>query len=91
MRLNHMFNIYHEICPPYMLHHFVKLSDMYNYNTRGNIFNFHIPKIDNVTKHSFFYSAILDWNKLDPEIKRIKTKSKFRQQVKNLLLNRQVL
>lgn len=39
IRLNHMYNIFHNICPPYMQHLFIRVNTMYRYSTCGNLYN----------------------------------------------------
>ena len=86
LRLNHMFNIFTGTCPPYiMLLLFARLSDMYSYETRGNQFNFHVPKVNTVSKQSFYYNCITDWNSLPNYIKAIETITRFKLTVKNYI------
>ena len=85
LRLNHMFNVYNNVCPLYMKKFFTRLSDMYTYNTRGNRHNYHVPIVNTVTKTTFFYNGIIDWNSLPVQLKVLENRSNFKKTVKNYL------
>jgi len=85
LRLNHMFNIFQSLGPPYLYQFFIKVSDIHSYATRSSAFNFHIPRIGSYTKHSFFYQATLDWNSLPSQIKSMTVKFTFKSAVKKHL------
>ena len=87
MRLNHVYCIYNDVCPPYMKSNFTRLNEMHSHNTRGNKSNFHIPKVDNITIKSFFYNAIVDWNYLPHKLKNVTSKDNFKYVIKNHLLD----
>jgi len=39
------------------------------YNTRSSSFNFNVPNVNNfVSKQTFYYHGIVDWNSLPEEI-----------------------
>ena len=85
LRLNHMFNIFHSLGPIYFNQNFTKISNIHSYSTRSRSYNFHIPKIGTYTKHSFFYQATLDWNKLPNHIKSSTDKVSFKTAMKKHL------
>ena len=53
---------------------FVKVSDIYNHNTRGSGENFVVLSVSGVAATTFYYNAIKDWNSLPLDVK---TKSNF--------------
>ena len=86
LRLTHMFNIFHSICPDY-LSHFVTRKRFYSHShrTRASSWNFYIPRVGSFAKNSFFYQAALDWNNLPSHIKTIDDKFSFKRAVKKYL------
>lgn len=87
LRLNHVYNIFHGICPNYMEENFLKVSNIHYHNTRGHTFNFQIPRISSCSSCSFYYNAIKDWNRLPDNIKSITRKPSFKKEIKSHLLN----
>ena len=87
LRLNHVFNIFHDTCPSYMNDHFTKLSNLHHHNTRGSAFNFRIPKVKSTISGSFYLNAIKKWNALPDNIQSISSKSSFKKETKAHLLN----
>ena len=85
LRLNHVYSIYNNTCPPYMKTNFIRLHDLHSHNTRGNKVNYYVPKIVSETYKSFFYNAIADWNDLPCYIKNSNSKEKFKYLVKKHL------
>ena len=88
LRLNHVFKIVNDKCPSYMKENFNFVKDVHTCNTRSSLYNFSLPNNcgkDNVT---FVYSAISDWIALPNNIKTIKSNIKFKNSVKEHLLNR---
>ena len=69
LRLNHVFNIYHDYAPQYLHQNFIKLSNSHVYNTRGSTYNFTVPAIKGCESESFYYNTILDWNNLPDNVK----------------------
>ena len=45
LRLNHMFNIFHSLGPPYLSQFFTKISDVYSHTTRSSALSFHVPRV----------------------------------------------
>ena len=87
LRLNHIFNIFNDVCPDYMKQNFTRVTTVHNHNTRGSRCNFHVPKSNTHSNSSYFYNAIKDWNGLPDDIKSISQKSVFKVDVKSYLLN----
>jgi hypothetical protein len=86
LRLNHVYNIFHDICPDYMKENFLRVSSLHHHNTRGCKFNFQIPRISSFSSCSFYYNAIKDWNGLPENIKSTLQKSIFKKETKSHLL-----
>ena len=87
LKLNHVFTIYTENCPSYMLTNFSKVSAIHRYATRASNFNFHIPQVNSVSKQSFYYSGIKTWNALPNLLKNITVKDNFKKELKTHLRN----
>ena len=86
LRLNHVFNVYHELALQYLNQHFFIVADNYSYRTIGSLFNFVVPSIKGCDSHTFYYNAILDWNSLPDDIKSITNKSSYKTAVKRHFL-----
>ena len=86
LRMNHAFNVYHELDPQYLNQHFLRVADSHSYSTRGRLFNFAVPSIKGCDSQTFYYNAILDWNSLPDDIKSITNKSAYKTAVKRHLL-----
>ncbi|KAL4240342.1 hypothetical protein ACF0H5_001132 [Mactra antiquata] len=90
MRLSHIHRVYYNKCPSYLKNNFERREDNMQYNTRSSSFNFNVPNVNNVSKQTFYYHGILDWNSLPEEIKAVKNAQKYKLMVKKYLLNKQV-
>ena len=62
LRLNHVFNIYHDYAPQYLHQNFIKVSDSHVYNTRGSTYGFTVRAIKSCESESSYHNTILDWN-----------------------------
>jgi hypothetical protein len=87
LRLNHVFNIVNGHGPEYMKSKFKRVSDVHQYNTRGSVHNFHVPKINTINAGSFYYNSIQDWSILPNHIKAIIQKYRFKKEVKQHLFS----
>ena len=85
LRLNHVFNIYHDTAPNYLKQHFNKVSNCHS-RTRFSKFNFTVPKLKSFDSGTFYVNAISDWNSLPDKIKQIEQKYSFKFEVKRHLL-----
>ena len=45
MRVNHVFNVYHELAPQCLNRHCLRVADSHSYRTRNTLFNFVVPSI----------------------------------------------
>ena len=57
----------------------------YSYNTRHSLHNFKVPSINNISKSTFYYNAVQDWNQLPENIKNKKTLYGFKKEIKSFL------
>ena len=73
MRLNHMYRIYNDCCPEYMRDNFIQVSEVHSYSTRHSLYNFNVPSVYNISKSTFYFNAVQDWNQLPENIKNKKT------------------
>ena len=90
LRLGHIHRVYYNKCPSYLKNNFERREDRMQYNTRSSSFNFNVPNVNNVSKQTFYYHGIVDWNSLPEEIKAVKNAHKYKLLVKKHLLNKQV-
>ena len=80
LKLNHVFNIVHNICPSYLKDSFI-IKDV-GYDTRSSQMNFKIKSTKGQESLTFFHSVARDWNNLPCDIKQIKNEFSFKRQVK---------
>lgn len=86
LRLNHVFNIFHNLSPQYLKQNFVPISSSHTHRTRASFYNFKIPTIKGCDSDTFYYNAILDWNSLPDSIKSTRNKETFKASIKSYLL-----
>ena len=89
--MGYVFNIFHDTCPDYLKHNFIKLSILHNHDMRGRNFNFHEPKVKAVGFVSFCHNAIKIWNELPNDIKNNSQKSNFKKETKTHLLSQMIV
>jgi hypothetical protein len=82
LRLNHVYNIFHNTSPRYLHQQFVRNS---NATRGGSSFNFNVPRVGAYNSSNFYYHAIIDWNSLPSEIKSTNNKANFKKLVKTHL------
>jgi len=85
LRLNHVFNIFHDVSPGYLKQGFTRGS--LKYITRSSHYNFRIPMIKGIESSTFFYSGVKDWNSLPNPIKETSNKTAFKKAVKQFLMD----
>lgn len=86
MRLNHVYKVFNRNCPMYLNDNLVRLSDLHCYNTRGSQNNFYVPNVNSISRKTFYYNGIIDWNCLPDSLKQIRNKWKFKKEVKKYLM-----
>ena len=87
LKLNHVFKIYHDEAPEYLISNFRKLSNIHRYSTRGSATNFILLKVKGQACNSFFFTGIKEWNSLPNYIKASKTHVQFKKAVKSHFLS----
>ena len=82
LRLNHVFNVFHNKCPKYLKDSFTRTSS--NRNTRTTAYNFYVPNVKGVKSSSFCFSGVKNLNALQELVKSIhvNSKIKFKYKVK---------
>lgn len=86
LRLNHIHRVYYNKCPSYLKDNFQRREDNMLYNTRSSRFNFVVPNVNNVSKQTFYYHGITDWNSLPKDIKGVKNVQKYKLMVKKVFV-----
>ena len=71
MKLNHVHIIANNKCPAYMKENYVNVKDFHKYQTRFSEHNFTIQDCQGPNSHTFYCSAIKDWNSLPEKLKTI--------------------
>ena len=89
LKLNHVFKIYHDEAPEYLISHFRKFSNIHRCSTRGSSSNFILPKVKGQACYSFFSLLVLR-NRIHYQImsKHQKTTVQFKTAVKSHFLSR---
>ena len=83
LKLNHAHKIWKGSCPKYMMENFNKISDTALRNcTRASANNFFLPRVKGQGIHTFYYSAIKNWNSLPANIKKIQNENTFKDKAK---------
>ena len=68
-----------------MKENFVNVKDFHKYQTRFSEHNFTIPDYQGPKSHTFYYSAIKDWNSVPEKLKTIQDNKKFKFELKKFL------
>ncbi|XP_042223922.1 uncharacterized protein LOC121867864 [Homarus americanus] len=69
LRLNHACKIFNGLCPEYLTTNFVRIMDMNRQGSRRSEHNFILPSVRGQAKNIFYFTAIIDWNKIPDHIK----------------------
>ena len=89
LRLNHVFNIYHNTAPSYLKSNFVIKSPNSGRQTRScTNLDFLIPRVKTCESTTFYYNGIKDWNELPLSVKESKSKDLFKTNIKSFLLQK---
>jgi len=80
MILSHMFDIKNNTAPGYLSQNFVIID--HQYQTRGALCNFIVPRPVGVTAANFCYNGTKLWNELPSWIKCTYDKNCFKRKVK---------
>ena len=83
LKLNHVFKIRRGQCPEYMKENFCRIGDTeLRICTRATSNNLFLPRVNNQAVHTFFFSAIKEWNLLPAKIKELSSEETFRTMIK---------
>ena len=89
LRLNHVFKIRTETSPVYLTEHFSQVNNIHRFRTRSNVHsNYFVPHVNSVSKTTFYFTAIQDWNSLPAYIKQQSNFLSFKRKVKQFLASR---
>ena len=78
LRLNHVFNIYHNKAPSYLKNNLVIKTPNSGRQTRScTNLDFLIPRVKTCESTTFYYNGIKDWNELPLSVKESKSKDLF--------------
>ena len=89
LRLNHVFNIFHDTAPSYLRDNFVFRRANSGRQTRScTNLNFIVPKVKTCQSSTFYFNAIRDWNEVPLSLKETKCKDNFKSNIKAFLLER---
>ena len=89
LRLNHVFNIFHDTAPSYLRDNFVIRRANSGRKTRScTNLNFIVPKVKTCQSSTFYFNAIRDWNEVPLSLKETKCKDDFKSNIKAFLLER---
>ena len=83
LSLNHIHKLINNKCPAYMKENFVNVKDFHKY--QNIIYYYTIPNCQGPKSHTFYYSAIKDWNSLPEKLKTIQDNKKFKFELKKFL------
>ena len=89
LSLNIVHKIYYRKIPEYLRPFFIRVSEVHNYCTRANEYNFTIPTSSNnkVVDNSYSHNAIKVWNDLSNNIKSKGNYNSFKNALKHHLVH----
>ena len=86
LKLNHVFRIINDQCPGYLKENFSMIRDtQLSLCTRASLNNLFLPRVKNQASHSFYFSAIKEWNSLPSKIKEYKSDVTFKLLIRDHL------
>ena len=86
LKMNHVFKIKNQTCPPYMRSNFYRLNENPDrVTTRGSAHNFFLPRVCGQGSNTFFFTAIKEWNALPTNLKCIENENSFKEKLKQEL------
>ena len=86
LKMNHVFKIKNQTCPPYMRSNFNRLNEnTERMTTRGSAHNFFLPRVCGQGSNTFFFTAIKEWNALSTNLKCIENENSFKEKLKQEL------
>ena len=90
MRLNHAYRIYNNCCLQYMRDNFIQVCEVHSYSTKHSLNKFKVPSVNNISKSTFNYNAVQDWNQLPEDITNKKALYGFKKETKSFLNSLQI-
>ena len=88
LKLSHMFKVKNGQCPEYMKENFNLIGDTdLRICTRASRNNFFLPRVINQGVHTFYFSAVKEWNLLPTEIKELTNIDHFKTSLKAYILS----
>ena len=91
LKLNHMYNIFHNKAPSYLASSFTSTHNIHIINTRSSNRSFSIPHVKSFGHTSFRFTGARLWNQLPNHIQYSDSKSVFKSRVKQFLFHQMVL
>ena len=86
LKMNHVFKIKKQTCPPYILSNFNRLNANSNrMTTRASAMDFFVPRVHVQGANTFFFTAIKEWNSFSNDLKNIKGEDSFKNKLKQEL------
>ena len=83
LKLNHMFKVKNGQCPEYMKENFRLIGETdLRIGTRATRNNFFLPRVTGQAIHTFYFSAVKEWNRLPNRIKELTNIDNFKTSLK---------
>lgn len=89
LKLNHVFNIFNNRGPTYLTENFHRVVNNQSVRTRHSEFNFCVTGAQGAAAHTFYYTAIKEWNSLPSNIQCINSKNQFKTAVRKHLIEQE--
>lgn len=89
LKLSHVHNIYNNRGPSYLAEHFHRRADNQIIRTRNSEFNFGVTSVQGPAAHTFYHTAIKEWNLLPNDIQSKVSKNLFKSSIKKYLTEKE--
>ena len=86
-QMTHLFRIWNKLAPKYLLPNFTAVSAAHSHNTRGSSFNFSLSRELSLSRNSFSFTAIKNWNSLPNDVKCIDQLRVFKRELKQFYIS----
>ena len=90
LKLSHVFKVKNGLCPEYMKDNFNLTRDIQRVYTRASRDNFFLPRVINQGVHTFYFTAVKEWNLLPTRIKELTNIDRFKISLKAHILSQLV-
>ena len=88
LKMNIVFKIKKQTCPPYMLSNFDRLNANSNrMTTRALVTKLFVPRVHGQGAQAFFFTAIKEWNFLSNDLNHINEEYSFKNKLKKELFD----